>query len=118
MRVEAMLKINQAQIAAFEAVLVKSFVVQQAKHLRRVLSAQVASFDDSALARSLRVRLGHALAYGVTDRYDVLRYLECSYLLGWPDDGPDAEAHVVLNRRDLSARKRMDLIEQRTERMG
>ncbi|WCQ97777.1 hypothetical protein NQZ70_10575 [Sorangium sp. Soce836] len=86
-----------------------------AQHLRDVLPEAVARFDDEALIDSLRTRLGQALSYGITDRFDALRYLECSYALGWVDNGPDDEAHAVLAQNALSAEDKVDIIEKRTE---
>ncbi|MEP7126036.1 MAG: hypothetical protein ABJE95_34205 [Byssovorax sp.] len=108
-----MLRIRQQQIAAFREESLGEFVREMVVHLRRVLPARVVHLDDEPLARSLRRRLDHALAYGITDRLDALRYLEASYALGWSDDGPDAEARAVLAREGLRAEQKVDLIELR-----
>ena len=108
-----MLRINKRQLAAFEEAALETFVLETARHIRRVLPEKVAHLDCRALVSSLRARLDQALAYGISDRFDALRYLECSYVLGWTDQGPDSEACAVLARSELTAEERVDLIERR-----
>jgi hypothetical protein len=110
-----MFRLTKEQFSVFENAALGSFILQSARHFRRVLPERVAQLDDDALVTSLRKRLTQALAYGITDRLDVLRYLECSYLLGWTDDGPDADACALLARTDLQAEEKVDIIERRTE---
>ena len=109
-----MLKIGQKQVAAIEEANLRAFAVDAARHLRRVIPDRLAGLDDGALRASLRRRLSQAISFGITDRFDALRYLESSYVLGWSDEGPDEEARAVLTRRGLRAAAKVDLIEQRT----
>jgi hypothetical protein len=109
----SMFQISAKQLAAFQEENLGEFEREMVVQLRRVLPARVAHFDDAALARSLRRRLDQALAYGITDRLDVLRYLESSYALGWTEEGPDQEARAVLAREELRAEEKVDIIESR-----
>jgi hypothetical protein len=109
-----MLRIRKEQIAAFADANLESFTRHMARHLRRVLPVAVAKLDDGALLDSLRRRLTQALSHGITDRFDALRYLESSYVLGWTDDGPDDEARAVLAQGELSVEEKVELIQQRT----
>lgn len=109
-----MFRIHTKQLAAFEEANLRAFTLEMVTHIRRVLPDAVAGLDDEALEGALRRRLLKAFSYGITERLDALRYLECSYVLGWSDDEPDAEARAVLGRRELTAEQKMDVIEQRT----
>ncbi len=109
-----MFKIRKQQIAAFKEANLRAFTLEMARHVRRVLPERVAQLDDHALVDSLRQRLTQALSYGITTRFDAMRYLECSYVLGWTDQGPDDEGRIILARDGLNAEEKMDLIEQRT----
>jgi hypothetical protein len=109
-----MFRISAPQIAAFQEENLRDFAREMVIHLRRVLPGRVADLDDDALTRSLRRRLDRALSYGITDRFDALRYLECSYVLGWTDDGPDEEARAILSREGIQAAEKVSLLEQRT----
>lgn len=110
-----MLQISKNQLAAFEDAALDSFILETATHVRHVMPERVAQFDDRALLHSLRKRLEQALAYGITDRFDALRYLECSYMLNWTDGGPDEAARTILVQTELKAEERMDTIERRTD---
>lgn len=112
-----MLRIQQQQFTAFEEASVRSFVRRMTRHLRHVLPEAIAHLDDAALRESTQRRVAQALSYGITDRLDLLRYLESSHVLGWTDEGPDGEARAALARTELGARERVDLIEQRTASM-
>lgn len=116
-RGDAMLKIGREQVTAFEDVAVASFAEEMARHVRDVLPEAVASLDEDALAASMERRLTQALSYGITERADARRYLECSYVLGWTDEGPDAEAREVLSRDGPSTEEKVDIIERRTEHL-
>lgn len=109
-----MFRIRAHQIEAFQEENLREFAREMVIHLRRVLPGKVAYLDDDALLLALRRRLDPALAHGITDRFDALRYLECSYVLGWTDEGPDEEARAVLSLPWVAAGEKVDLIEQRT----
>ncbi len=100
---------------AFEEVALASFAVEMARRVRSAFPEAVASLDEDALLASMERRLAQALSHGITERADVRRYLECSYLLGWTDDGPDADARGVLSRDELTTEEKVDAIERRTE---
>ena len=104
-------------MVAFERALQDAFVVQMARHLRTVVPEIVARFEDAAFMKSVSTRMARAFSYGLTDRFDVRRYLECSYLLGWTDEAPDGEACAVFAQEGVMVEEKMDLIEQRTERL-
>jgi hypothetical protein len=112
-----MLKIRKRQIEAFEEASVEAFALEMADHLRSVLPDAVAGLRDDALADSVRRRLDQALSYGITDRMDARRYLECSFVLGWSDHGPDEEALAALSQEGLNVEEKLDVIEQRTASM-
>ncbi len=110
-----MFKFTKKQICAFEQAALNTFFLEASQHLRRVLPMFVGPLDTEQLLLSVQQRTEYALAYGVTDRLDMLRYLECSYMLQWSDQGPDSDVRALLERNDISAEKKVDLIEQRTE---
>lgn len=113
--IEVMLQIRTQQLAAFRSVYLTAFVDEMADHMRRVLPDKVRELDKTdTLVASLDRRIRAALALAITDRFDLLRYLECSYVLDWNDDGPDDAARAVLSRDGLGLEAKLDLLEQRT----
>lgn len=112
--IELVLQIHTEQVGAFREAYFVLFIDEMARHMRHVLPDQVQHIDDEALVISLDRRLRAALALEITDRFDILRYLECSYVLGWDDEGPDEDARGVFLQEGLLLGEKLDLIEQRT----
>lgn len=110
-----MIRISKNQVTAFQDASIGKFALQMSHHLRNVLPKTVVPRDDETLVASLHTRMAQAFSYGITDKLDVQRYLECSYMLGWSDDAPDNEARTVLTQDELSAEAKIDLIELRIE---
>jgi hypothetical protein len=72
-----MIRITKEQIIAFEEVNLRRFIHKAILHLRNFLPETVTQLNNEDLINSLRARLTQALSYGITDRFDILRYLEC-----------------------------------------
>lgn len=106
---------SKRQLDAFREAKLRTFIHDIIPHMARNFPAKITGGDTGALVNSLRRRLDQALSFGLTERCDVLRYLECSYALDWTDEGPSERAFDVLRREALSAEQKLDVIEQWTE---
>jgi hypothetical protein len=102
--------IRQHHLRAFENALVSEFAVQMTQHLRRVLPRSVDRLEDGALRTAVVAQISRAMDYGLTDRFNAMRYIESCALSGSLDNGPDSSIDAILSGH-LGAEEKMDLVE-------
>ena len=112
-----MLVIRDQQIVAFASAAQHLFCAQLSRDIRLVLPDKVRGLSLESLYAAVSDRVHQATSFGLSDRYDIRRYVECSYVLGWAEAGPPVKARGVLEDADLSPEERMDRIEQWTEHL-
>ena len=112
-----MFVIRAHQMAAFESAAFDTFSRAVRDHLRRIMPHAVSELSEATLLQSVTRRIEQAMSFGLADRSEVRRYVECSYVLRWMDDAPEARALEILERADIGAAQKIDWIEQWAERV-
>jgi hypothetical protein len=77
-----MLRIRQAQMAQLDAEQYRRFEDLLLVHLRAVYPAPIATLSDADVRGVIRDGAGRAGAYGITEAYDVCRFIECMMTYG------------------------------------
>ena len=110
-----MLIIRKEQMEAFARQAREQFIHDSIAHIRTVLPDEYAFLGDSRVRESVDLALQRADGYGITDTYDVLRYLNLMYSLGFDFDRDEQYdwAAGILTDKSLSSRTRMDLLVER-----
>jgi len=110
-----MWKIRQEQVDALSRGVMEGFERRAVGHCRRVLTQQVRPYTDAQLRERVRACLPRAAPYGLTTEYEVLCFVDTSFLLGeWFDRDPvHAWALQVLQDSKLTPEERADLLLER-----
>lgn len=81
-----MLTIRREQFQAFEQASRERFVDRGAQHVETALPARYRELGREQVRESVRQAMQKADRYGITQEYDVLRLLNCMYVLGFDFD--------------------------------
>lgn len=105
---------RSAQIRKLDERAVTSFCNRMADHLRERFPERWARADRKRLTNYVQQQMERAEQYAIRDESDVELYLDCASMLG---DSFDRDASIpwasqTLNRQDLAAPDRMQLIEE------
>jgi hypothetical protein len=107
-----MLRIRQEQMHAFARNAREMFVRRSVDHIRSLLPDEYARLGEERVRDSVEHAIARCRQYGITEGYDVLRYVNLMYTLGhhFDDDGQYAWAADLLKDRQISPRIRLDLL--------
>ncbi len=110
-----MLIIRNAQMEALSQAMKESFESRAVAHLKRALPEETAELGESEVRQSVRLAVLKAGRHGLTDEYNILRFLNLMYVLGFHfDDDPGIPwARKILADTALQAGTRMDLLTER-----
>jgi hypothetical protein len=108
-----MFVIRSAQMVIFQRAAYRQFEGLMITHLRCCYTATVSRLSDDDLRSLIREGTERAWKYGVTDAYDICRYIECIATYGEDfDTQPETEwAGEILRLPGISGTARMDLID-------
>ena len=109
-----MLKIRAEQMDAFSAYMRKQFEDRMVEHLRSRFPRAVRHMQEEELRELVRKGVKRAEGYGVTQEFDVRRYLECTVEHGADFDVNPATAWAgkILSAEGLSGSAKMDRIDE------
>jgi hypothetical protein len=77
-----MFRLRQEQFQEFTNAALESFEIAVVKHLREMLPAWVRPFTDEAIRQRVRACIPRAGVYELTTQYQVLCFVDATYLLG------------------------------------
>jgi hypothetical protein len=87
-----MLRIRKEQLPALRSVALDDFVDRGAAHLRRQLPALVAHFTAQELRERVRACIPRCDSYRLTSPYDIMCFVDATFLLGERFDEDPAHA--------------------------
>lgn len=112
-----MLTIRRHQFEAFAAAARGAFEARMLAHLARCWPARVAAMTEPRVAMLIRAAVVRAREHGLTQEFDVGRFIDCCFVLG-PDFEADPRcpwaAPILGSGR--SARERADQLWSRTRK--
>src|SRR5438105_4702286 len=86
-----MLKLRQSHLDAFEAHVVNLFTARVAAHLKAVWPAECEELGEHALDEWARGTIRRAAALGLSSEYDVVRFVDLTFILT-----PDFDSNRLL----------------------
>jgi hypothetical protein len=112
-----MFRLRKEHLAAFEAHVVNLFLARVAAHVKAVWPGESAELGEVALAEIVRAAVQHGSALGLATEYDLVRYVDLSFILtkdfetnplaGW--------TRGILADRLLAPRMKLDRLYQRMD---
>ena len=76
-----MLKLRKQHLDAFEAHVVGLFTARVLAHVKAVWAAECTGLGDATVAELVREGIKRAAALGLTSEYDVVRYVDLTFIL-------------------------------------
>jgi hypothetical protein len=76
-----MLKLRPQHLAAFEAHVVNQFATRALAHVKAVWPAETAGLGDAVVGQLVREGIQRAAALGLTSEFDVIRYVDLTFIL-------------------------------------
>ena len=112
-----MLILRKEHLAAFEASVVSLFAARVVAHVKAVWPAECGELGEAVVADLVRGAIQRAGALGLCTEYDVVRFVDLSFILAKDfDTHPLAGwARAILADRKLAASARLDRLYQRME---
>jgi hypothetical protein len=103
-------RIRNEQIQAFRSAALEDFLDRGVAHLRRQLPALVAPFSAQELRERVRACITRCASYRLTSPYDIMCFVDATFLLGEQfDQGPaHAWASDVLRDDDFAPTAKAD----------
>jgi hypothetical protein len=99
-----MLKIRPEQLEVFAKAALERFEGSAIRHLRQIFPTAVASLTDDQIRMRVRSCLPRARLHGLTTEYQVLCFVDTTYLLGefFDQEPPGSRIHRLLADTILS----------------
>ena len=110
-----MLTIRSEQMLVFSDAARTSFLDRTAAHLMRALPEACAELGIAAVRQSVADGLAKARSYGIETEYDVVRFIDFMYVMGFEFDAQDGWAREILANRRIPAQVRLDMIDERLD---
>ena len=76
-----MLKLRKQHLDAFEAQKVAQFTTRVAAHVKAVWPAECAELGEAAVGSAVQGAIKRAVACGLTSEYDVVRFVDLTFIL-------------------------------------
>ncbi|MEK7404893.1 MAG: hypothetical protein AAB225_07270 [Acidobacteriota bacterium] len=110
-----MLVIRPQQMEALRRAMERQFENRALAHLRLYLPDECEALGETGVRATIRYAMHQARQYGFEEEYDILRYLNLMYALGFEFDADRRYtwAREILGLRHMQPRARMDLLTQR-----
>jgi len=105
-------KIQKEQVAVLKGQALEGFLKQAVLHLRRDLTDLTATYSDNELRQRIKTRMERARAYGLSNKREIMCFVDVSFLLGERFDSDPAHAWVplLLHSPKLSSGDRANLL--------
>ena len=112
-----MLRLRKEHLAAFEAHVVNLFISKVVAHVKAVWAAECAELGDPTVEEIVRAAIQRGAALGLSTEYDLVRYVDLSFILAkdFETNPLAAWTRVVLVDRLLAPRSKLDRLYQRME---
>ena len=115
-----MLTIRKEQMSAFATAVGRNLECRILKHLKGVFPRECRRRGEASVRASVRAGIAAGRAYGLTDDYDVSRYVDLMFI--WSDDfDTDPRtgwARAILTDDSLRPGEKLDLLMERTKAAG
>ena len=112
-----MLKLRKEHLDAFEAQVVSLFASRVVAHVKTIWPAECGELGDAGVAEAVRSAIQRAAALGLSSEYDVVRFVDLTFILAKDfDTNPLARwTGAILSDRTLSPTAKIDRLYQRME---
>jgi hypothetical protein len=112
-----MLKLRKEHLAAFEAHVVKLFISRVTAHVKAVWPAECEEMGDPTVAEIVRNAIQRGSALGLSTEYDLVRYVDLSFILAkdFETNSLAAWTRPILTDRLLAPRMKLDRLYQRMD---
>jgi hypothetical protein len=112
-----MLKLRKEHLAAFEAHVVNLFISRVTAHVKAVWPAESTELGDPAVSEIVRNGIQRGSTLGLSTEYDLVRYVDLSFLLAkdFETNPLAAWTRPILADRMVPARLKIDRLYQRMQ---
>lgn len=112
-----MLKLRKQHLDAFEAQKVALFTTRVVAHVKAVWPTECGELGDAAVASSVQSAIKRAVACGMISEYDVVRFVDLTFILASDFDTNPLAMWVrpILADRTLAPTAKMDRLYQQME---
>jgi hypothetical protein len=112
-----MLKLRKEHLAAFEAHVVNLFISRAISHVKGVWPAECEEMGEAVVNEMIRNAIQRATALGLSTEYDLVRYLDLSFVLAKDFETSPLAAWTrpILTDRSLAPRMKLDRLYQRMD---
>jgi hypothetical protein len=115
-----LLTIRKEQMSIFPTAVGRNLECRILTHLKGVFPRECRRRGEASVRASVRAGIASARAYGLTDDYDVSRYVDLMFI--WSDDFSTnprtAWAEAILTDQALQPGEKLDLLMERTKAAG
>lgn len=112
-----MLRLRKEHLAAFEAHVVNLFILRVAAHVKAIWPAECAELGQPSVMEIVRGGVQRGAALGLATEYQVVRYVDLSFILAkdFETNPLAAWTRPILADRTLAPGSKLDRLYQRME---